>query len=156
MPACKPLSEEQTTSEHCCGRDGKHSSSPSTSTVTSSSTNSTPIPKTNSSGPSPTPSVQPSILQRLTASWLQEHSEEPWTMWLRPFRITSDQTPVSTPTANLHAFYSDSTRDIRRRIHQRNNKRPSQRVSSRNCINVDHPNKKRQSETLPSEPSSLQ
>lgn len=132
MPARMPSREVRTRSGLRPGLDGVTSSPPLKSAMTRSLTPLSTLTAPNSSPALPNQSDKPTILDALTASWLRQQSELPWTMWLRPFGTTSGQILESTKEASLHAFYRDSTQAIRKRTSQLNNKRLSQPASSAN------------------------
>ena len=130
MPAREPPREQRQVSKHCRGLVGNSFVLPSNCMTMNSSTVLNLKNAINSLQPSRKQCGTQSILRRLTAPWLQARSEVPWTMWLRPFGTTNERTQDSTPTANLHTFYCDSTQDIRRRILQQKSRKPSLLVSS--------------------------
>ena len=132
MPARMPSREVRTRSGLHPGLDGPNSSIPSTSATTHSSKTSNPSTAPNSSPALPNQSAKPTILEALTASWLRQQSELPWTMWLRPFGTTSGRILESTKEVSLHAFYHGSSRDIRKRTRQQSNKKISLYPSSNN------------------------
>lgn len=105
------------------GRSGDTFSEASNLTTTTSS-NTLPNHSALSSSPAlPKPHESHTILQALTAPWLSAQSEVPWITWRQPLGRTTTQTQDLTKTGRLTDFYSNSTKVIKGRIRQRNNKK---------------------------------
>ena len=112
------------------GLAGMISSKKWNSTTTPSLTLSTNTKQTSSSQPSPNQSEIECTQEKAHPLSAVIQSEPPWTTFLRPSEKTTNTILGKTETESLAAFYNNSTKAIKKRTLQRNNKRPSHFQSS--------------------------
>ncbi len=63
--------------------------------------------------------------EQLDAHWRVRQSKPPWTTFLRPSEIMTDQTQGTTEKATLAGFYLNSSRATKKRIREQNTKKLS-------------------------------
>jgi hypothetical protein len=123
LPEGTQQQERHKTSSLCPGPDGTHSSKVSNLTMTSSSKTSPTEAKHYSSHPSPKKLELDISAEDLIKDWSAKQSEPPWTTFLRPSETTINPTLERTETESLAAFYNNSTRAIKMKTLEKNNKK---------------------------------
>ena len=125
LPEQTQQPEKHKTSSLVLGRDGITFLNQWNSRKTHSSKTSQKDNRHSFSQPLHTKSEQESIAKEIRQPWLAKQSEVPWTTFLRPSEITTEPTRERTEMESLAGFYNNSTKAIRTRIHQKNNKKRS-------------------------------
>lgn len=156
LPVKEQLRELHMTTRQEPIDDGKSTSSPSVSGTTPSSTISQDVNGTSSSAPSPQQFEKEDFQAILSKPWLQEQSEIPFRVYVRPSGSTDARTHQKTKTFNLVSFYSDNTDHTPTTTQNRSNKKPSPCASSQRSESDGAQSYSEQSESSPPWQSSSQ
>jgi hypothetical protein len=135
LPEGTQQQERHKTSNLCPGQGGIPSSKVSSSTLTPSSRTSPKEAKPYSSHPSPKKLELDTSAKDLIENWSAKQSEPPWTTFLRPSETSINPTLERTETESLAAFYNNSTRAIKMKTLQKNNKKRYHSALSEPCTN---------------------
>lgn len=146
MPEGKPLQEIHKSSKIALGSVGKSFLDQLESQTTGSSKATNTVPKQDSSQSSLLLSDEGSTARAMIGPWWQTLSEVPWTLWHRSLGITNTMTQDWTPQGSLAAFYEDSTKATKTRIHQRNKKKQLQSACSKSSKETSQLQDAKQSE----------
>ena len=118
LPVREQLREEHTRTKIGRGNDSASTPSPLESTTIPTSTTSTGTNESESCALLRKQCEKAGFPAQLMKPWLNQLSEMPSHMWRRPSGTMTGETPPSTKTESLHAFYQDSTVPTETRTHQ--------------------------------------
>lgn len=130
LPEATQQQEKHKPSSLFLGEDGANSSTTSNWTKISSYKICRSDSKQSYSQLSHNQSEMETSAEELIENWSVKQSEPPWTTYLRPSESLISQTQGKTKTESLAEFYNNSTRAIKMKTQEKNNRKRCQSVSS--------------------------